>query len=50
MTWDMRISKLTYRTFFDSLVVKVENLMYELSMYATPGKLISRKWSTAKIY
>jgi len=39
----LEIRGLTTRTYFDSLIVKVENLMYELSMSPTPGKLVFSK-------
>jgi len=31
------IRELTTRTYFDGLIVKLENLMYELSLSATRG-------------
>ena len=45
MSLDMgfEIRELTARTYFDGLIVKLENLMYELSMSATPGTLASWK-------
>ena len=45
MSHDMgfEIRELTTRTYFDGLIVRLENLIYELSMSATPGTLVSWK-------